>query len=334
MSDDTSALAVYAGFWRRAAATCIDGCLLLAVLLVASHAIGRPGLLLRDDFLPSLVAALLGLAYAAGFESSRWQATPGKRALGIKVTDLAGRRIGIGRAVLRHVAQLLSAVCLMLGYVMAAFTRRRQCLHDFIAGTLVVRAKYSAAEIQLAPFARAWSRWMIAALVAPLIATWILLYVLHLTPDTSRPAAGTDSYHARTEVTAALYYASDAIDTAESLYGESKDFTRVNVPGVELDAEASRTIAQLAIVAGSIHITFGGESDPALQGRTVTLTPAVDEGGEIAWVCGYADAPEGYDSIRSDYRSLTNVAPDALPPDCQADEPASDSRSDAPGLKA
>ena len=222
----------------------------------------------------------------------------------------------------------------IMGYVMAAFTRRRQCLHDFIAGTLVVRAKYSAAEIQLAPPARAWSRWMIAALVAPLIATWILLYVLHLTPDVSQAGSTAGSYHARTEVTAALYYASDAIDTAESLYGDSKDFTRVNVPSVELDAEASRTIAHLAIVAGSIHITFGGESDTVLQGRTVTLTPAVDEGGNIAWVCGYADAPEGYDSIRSDYRSLTNVAPEALPPDCQPDDPTSDTQADAPGLKA
>jgi len=333
MTDQCTSPSVYAGFWRRAAATLIDGVLLLAILLLASHAIGRPGLLLRDDLSPSLAAGLVGLLYAAGFESSRWQATPGKRLIGIKVTDLAGGRIDFRRALLRHVAQLLSTLCLMLGYVMAAFTRRRQCLHDLIAGTLVVRAARSPVEIAQAPPARAWSRWMIAALVAPIVATWILLWVLHVVPELPRAVLDQGGYHARTEVTAALYYASDAMDTAEEMYGESKDFATVNVRSVELSAEASRTIAQLAIVAGSVHITFGGQSDPVLQGRTATLTPAVDEDGAVVWVCGYADVPDGYDAIRSDYRKLTNIAPEALPPDCLPDDAAPETPSAAPGLK-
>jgi uncharacterized RDD family membrane protein YckC len=334
MFNDAPVRPVYAAFWRRAAAALLDGCLLLAILLGVGHAIGRPGLLLRDDWFANLAAGLVGLVYAAGFESSRWQATPGKRVLGIKVTDLAGCRIDPVRALLRHVAQLLSAACLLVGYVMAAFTRRRQCLHDLIAGTLVVRADCSPDEIATAPPARAWSRWMIAAVVAPIVATWLLLLVLGTSPATAPDAAGRSRYHARTEVTAALYYASDAIDTAESLYGEARDFASVNVPSVELDEEASHTIAALGIVAGSIRITFGGESDAVLQGHTATLTPAVDEAGNITWICGYADVPNGYDPIRDDYRSLTDVTPDALPPDCLPDDAAADAPSDAPGLKA
>ena len=334
MPDESPLLPVYAAFWRRAAATLLDGCLLLLILLGLSHALGRPGLLLRDDLLPNLVAGLVGLVYAAGFESSVWQATPGKRVLGIKVTDLSGRRIGRLRALLRHLAQLLSALCLMLGYVMAAFTRRRQGLHDLIAGTLVVRAACGPDEIAGAQPARAWSRWMIAALVAPIVATWVLLLVLGTESSVPHDATVPGRYHARTEVAAALYYASDAIDTAESLYAESRDFATVNVPALELDEEASRTIATLAIVSGSIHITFGGESDPALQGHTATLTPAVDEDGTLTWVCGYAEVPEGYEVIRDDYRSLTDVAPDALPPDCLPDEGSQDAQADVPGLKA
>jgi uncharacterized RDD family membrane protein YckC len=333
MPDELSELPVYAPFWRRAVAALLDGCLLLVILLGLSHVLGRPGVLLRDDLLPSLAAGFVGLLYAAGFESSGWQATPGKRLLGIKVTDLAGQRIGWLRALLRHLAQLLSALCLLLGYLMAAFTRRRQALHDLIAGTLVVRAAASPDEVASALPARPWSRWMIAALVAPVLATWLLLLVLGTEPDAPTAAAQPNRYHARTEVTAALYYASTAIDTAESLYGDSKDFATVNVPEMDLDEEASRTIATLAIVAGSIHITFGGESDPVLQGRTATLTPAVDAEGTITWICGYADVPDGYDVIRNDYRSLTDVAPDALPPDCLPDEDPQDPHTDVPGLK-
>jgi hypothetical protein len=196
-----------------------------------------------------------------------------------------------------------------------------------------VRAECGPDEIATAPPARAWSRWMIAAVVAPIVATWLLLLVLGTSPVTVPEAAVPSRYHARTQVTAALYYASDAIDTAESLYGEARDFASVNVPSVELDEEASHTIATLGIVAGSIHITFGGESDPVLQGHTATLTPAVDDAGNITWICGYADVPDGYAAIRDDYRSLTDVAPDALPPDCLPDDVAPDSPSGTPGLK-
>jgi uncharacterized RDD family membrane protein YckC len=337
MSSEATEPVIYAGFWRRVFAKLIDGCLLLAGLLVLSHVVGQPGVLLRDDGLPGVAVALVGLLYEAFFESSRWQATPGKRVVGIQVTDLEGQRIGFGRAALRHVAQFLSALCLMLGYLMGAFTRRRRCLHDLIAGTLVVRAGLDPVQIAHAPLARPWSRWMIAALVAPVLAIGFAGWLLH--EPRERPEAGApaspdhDRYHARTEVAAALYYASDAIDTAENLYGESKNFASVNVPEMDLDAEAARTIAMLKIVSGSIRITFGGESDPVLQGRTAALTPAVDDSGNVIWICGYADAPDGYEPIRDDYRSLTNISPDALPPDCLPQEGGDEGKAPASGLK-
>jgi uncharacterized RDD family membrane protein YckC len=60
-------------------------------------------------------------------------------ALGIIVTDLEGRRIGFGRATGRYFAKILSALILGIGFLMVAFTQRKQGLHDMIAGTLVVR---------------------------------------------------------------------------------------------------------------------------------------------------------------------------------------------------
>ena len=77
--------------------------------------------------------------YEAGLESSSKQATLGKMAMGLKVTDLVGRRISFARATGRHFAKILSGMILLIGYIMAGFTERKQALHDMIAGTLVQR---------------------------------------------------------------------------------------------------------------------------------------------------------------------------------------------------
>ena len=75
------------------------------------------------------------------------QATPGKLAFGIEVTDLAGARIGLGRAIARYFAVLLSYLTLCIGFALAGWTRRRQALHDLICGTLVVNRAASSDAI-------------------------------------------------------------------------------------------------------------------------------------------------------------------------------------------
>ena len=71
-------------------------------------------------------------------DSSSKQGTLGKMAIGIKVTDLEGKRITFGRATGRHFGKYLSYFTMYIGYLMAAFTQKRQALHDIIAGTLVL----------------------------------------------------------------------------------------------------------------------------------------------------------------------------------------------------
>jgi uncharacterized RDD family membrane protein YckC len=95
------------------------------------------------EVVPLIAAAPLPLVdwlYFAKLESSARQATIGKRALGIAVTDLAGRRISFGRATGRYFAKFLSSVA-AIGFLMAGFTARKQALHDMIAGCLVVRRR-------------------------------------------------------------------------------------------------------------------------------------------------------------------------------------------------
>jgi len=76
--------------------------------------------------------------YCALLESGAGQATIGKRALGIKVTDADGNRISFGRATGRHFAKIISAMTIFIGYLMVLWDSRRQALHDKIAETLVV----------------------------------------------------------------------------------------------------------------------------------------------------------------------------------------------------
>ncbi|MEL7626924.1 MAG: RDD family protein [Anaerolineaceae bacterium] len=127
---------VYAGFWNRFAAIFIDGLILGAFGWVLIRIFG-----VRDDtFFYSLITTIAGFLYYTLQESSSYQATLGKRLLGIKVTDLSGARISFGKAAVRYLAKILSALILFFGFIMAAFTEKKQALHDMIAGTLVIKS--------------------------------------------------------------------------------------------------------------------------------------------------------------------------------------------------
>ena len=130
----------YAGFWRRAVAYVLDTIIVYAamftigfiVILGAGDGVGTSALL-------TVLAWPCGWLYFALFESSALQATPGKKALGVKVTNEHGGRVGFGRATGRHFAKILSGCTIGIGYIMAGFTEKKQALHDIVAGTLVVK---------------------------------------------------------------------------------------------------------------------------------------------------------------------------------------------------
>jgi uncharacterized RDD family membrane protein YckC len=120
----------YAGFWKRLVAWLIDAILLAIVGAIVNQ--------IFDQNVAALISTLVGWGYFAGMESSAREATLGKSVMGIAVTDLDGQRISFLRATGRYFAKILSALILLIGYIMAAFTARKQGLHDLIAGTLVL----------------------------------------------------------------------------------------------------------------------------------------------------------------------------------------------------
>jgi len=140
-----------AGFWIRVVAALIDGLVISVVVLpvagiiilligFAGGAVRMPGSgveLVRGIVVRTLFFCASWI-YEAVMESSSRQATLGKMAMGLKVTDEQGRRISFVRASGRYFSKIISSI-LFIGYIMVGFTARKQGLHDLIAGTLVTR---------------------------------------------------------------------------------------------------------------------------------------------------------------------------------------------------
>ena len=134
----------YSGFWKRVAASVIDS----IVLMLASfpiYFIVALGLMddygdigVEYDILTNILSILFGWIYFATMESSTKQGTLGKMALSIKVVDLNENRISFAQASGRHFGKIISTILLFIGYIMVAFTEKKQSLHDMMAGTLIV----------------------------------------------------------------------------------------------------------------------------------------------------------------------------------------------------
>jgi len=163
----TAALEDYAGFWKRVAAFILDNIILYIPNMIIMKLMGgdaaeaamkqailaAPGdpnamLAAYGQFYSTMgtaivITTVLAWLYFALCESSVWQATVGKLALGIRVTDLQGNRISVPRALGRYPAKVLSYIILFIGFLMVAWTRRKQGLHDLIAGTLVLNGRAS-----------------------------------------------------------------------------------------------------------------------------------------------------------------------------------------------
>lgn len=151
----------YAGFWLRVVAFLIDRVLLaIACGVLASIGLAIVGVeYFRTMFegmngdnpavpvafistIVFLLVVILVLAwiYEAGMEGSKYQATLGKMALGLFVTDLQGRPLSFAHASGRFFAGAITRLIpLGIGYAMAGFTEKKQALHDMIAGCLVLR---------------------------------------------------------------------------------------------------------------------------------------------------------------------------------------------------
>lgn len=129
----------YAGDLKRFWAAVIDIIILnvigLPLVFIINNILVSSPLLTYD--LSILMQLVLSGLYFSIFESSKYKATIGKRVLHISVVDYYGDRISFSNAVARTLSKLLSSI-LSIGFIIIAFDKKKQGLHDLIARTYVI----------------------------------------------------------------------------------------------------------------------------------------------------------------------------------------------------
>src|SRR5688500_14676526 len=134
MNEPHLASAEFGGFWIRFLAVVVDSAI---VFLVMALIIAGGAAALGDEMVPIAVLAawLFAFLYWPAMQASGLQATLGKALLGMRVTGYQGSRISFLRSLGRELSKILSSAMFMVGYLLAAFTARKQALHDLVAST-------------------------------------------------------------------------------------------------------------------------------------------------------------------------------------------------------
>lgn len=293
----TSATVVYGGFVRRLAAFLLDGLViglinfvLFGVLIlvfglsVLKHG-GEPD--------PADMAWIL-LVYPVVFgvrflyytlqESSVHQATLGKRALGIKVTDLEGRRISWKHAAGRWFAAALSHLTMDIGFLMAAFTERRQALHDMVASTLVTdRWAFTDHPERQNPQTS-------GCLIALLIGVFLIVPVIAILAAIAIPAY--QGYLQRTQIDAAIAQAGPLKAQVVQAWQANGKCPVNGEAGIrDADSYASRQLQSIDVGSmkndGScaLELTLRAPGQSMLDGKRIWLTMDKDSGVTPTWHC-------------------------------------------------
>jgi len=135
----------FAGLDQRLLASALDwfiiSCICIVPALLAALLVSGQGVVMIIAFSLLAIVPLVNFVYHIVMESSPKQATYGKQILRIKVCDMEGNPIDAGKAIGRNVCKLLSDFTFGIGYLISFFNKKQQCLHDMMAGTLVVKER-------------------------------------------------------------------------------------------------------------------------------------------------------------------------------------------------
>ena len=305
---------MHAGFWRRAVAWLIDGLILspvfvlLYLVVVGPSAVPQamqPGGMVPFRVFPSLWFAwlLVPWLYYALCEASAWQATPGKLALGLRVTDEYGRRIGFGRATGRFFGKFLSGAILDIGYMLAGWTERKQALHDLMAGCCVVRkggflawqnreaAASDSATTTMLP-RPGMSGWGIALVVAG-VCVFLLLPAAAILAALAIPTY--QSYTVRSEVAQGLHMTGRARSLIAEYIGQRgalpDDNGALGLPKPE--AIHARYVSSVRVTGGKVVVTYGNQANLLIRGGHVVIAP-VGDAAALHWRCSSPDIRDRY----------------------------------------
>ena len=322
LPDHRSQPYLHAGFWRRVVAWFIDVLILSAIQWMLAVFMGTwllvPWALLgssHGDAMARLFDAglqpfgiVLAWLYFALCEASRWQATPGKLALGLQVTDEYGSRIGFGRATGRFFGKFVSAFILCVGFLMAAWTARKQALQDLMAGCCVVRkhglvawqneqASSRGAETAWtashgAPLQTGMPGWAIA-LVALGAGLFLVLPLMGILAAIAIPAY--QGHVLRAQVAQGV----DMTVRARALIAEyigrrgalPDDNAALGLP--RPDAIHARYVTSVRVAGGKVIVTYGNQANALIRDGHVVISPT-GNAAMLHWHCSSPDIRDRY----------------------------------------
>ncbi len=282
----------YAGFWRRYAATFLDGLvvslMLLPVAFVGGLLAGVLGLGKSIAIVGLILYALFCIGYAAYYvvmESGERGATFGKRWVKIRVVDMQGNRVSTGRALGRFVAHLLSYMTGYLGFIIQPFTPRKQALHDMVSGTVIVKTEKDPSPVVVVLVAIA-NALLVVAVVGVMAAIAIRAYQEDV---------------AKTKITAAAQIGDTASKAVEGYYRRTGRVpASIAETQVQLTTPPFVSAVEVNPANGEVHVTFAGNLPAAIAGKYLSFVPSVAADETITWTCSANDIP-----------------PELLPEDCQ-----------------
>lgn len=289
---------LHAGFWRRVAAYVLDTLLLMVVGFVIGIVFGVLEVLVihrtsrAAGYALGIVVAWL---YFAAFESSARQATPGKLALGLCVTDTRGARIGFWRATGRYFGKFVSTLILFVGFMMAGCTRRKQGLHDLLAGCCVVRREsLERFERGEAPVPGARAPGMPGWAIALIVVFGGLFLIVPILAAISIPAY--QNYLVRSQVNEGMVLAAGAKTGVAEYFSNHGRFPVSNADaGVASAASitgkyvSSVRVGMLDAQHGMVVVSFSDtapqHADAALDGKYLVLVARAGIAGTLDWKC-------------------------------------------------
>jgi len=283
---------VYAGFWKRLAAFVLDYIIVVVMAAIAGGVIGAfygVGVGAPTDEAASGLGAIAGVLvwwlYYALMESSSKQATLGKLALGIRVVDRQGNAISFGRATARNVAKFLSGMILMIGYLMAAFTSRKQALHDIVAGCLVVNRGATEAEVREGVAATGMPAWAMVIIILAAMALPLAVLAAIVLP-------AYQDYTVRVRVGLVVLVGQQATQAVEAFYARNN-----TLPGDIREAgmadPVSRDIRQVRVNPGNGTVEVVLAASP-LEDKSILFVPQRNESNRVIWTCRSDDVPQRY----------------------------------------
>lgn len=313
LPDHLHAPSLHAGFWRRFAAYIIDMLILGAaafvlymlfvfVVIVPTAASGgrhpndaAVGASMLLFWLAFIVAQWL---YFALCESSAWQATPGKMALNMCVTDTYGRRIGFGQATGRYFGKILSGFIFDIGFMMAGWTARKQALHDLMASCCVLRKEglvaFERGELDGNP-AQAGAPmpgWAIALIVVGGL-FFTVVPVVAILAAIAIPAY--QNYLIRAQVAEGMTLSGGAKVAVSEYLGARGALPADNTAAglADPDTLTGQYVSSVEVQNGNVIVTFGGRANRAVAGDHLVFQPYGSRDA-MQWRCGSPDIQVKY----------------------------------------